>query len=230
MNESQLVGAIKAHIAKGDKAKDKAEQHYIAAGQYLKQLKDDCPDQQTFLEKVEKEIGIGKSRTYELLQIGDGRKTVAEVRADTATRVAKHEQSRSLANGQNNADLEASVEAIAAMCALAPDRLDKTQAEIAADAAAATPEDSQEAVYEQAFPLLKRMTCENLERLLRFLRFYTKYRREYGTPPEAAPLVMERVATGPGGAEFKFRAGAAASAVFDAAISHKKAPHEAGQI
>ena len=41
----------------GDKAKDKAEQHYIAAGQYLKELKDDCPDQKTFLEKVEKEAG-----------------------------------------------------------------------------------------------------------------------------------------------------------------------------
>jgi hypothetical protein len=78
MNQSQLVRTIKAHIAKGDKAKakDKAEQHYIAAGQYLKQLKDGCPDQKTFLEKVEREI------------VGGGRKTVAEVRADTAKRRA----------------------------------------------------------------------------------------------------------------------------------------------
>jgi len=29
MNESQLVRTIKAHIERGDKAKDKAEQHYI---------------------------------------------------------------------------------------------------------------------------------------------------------------------------------------------------------
>jgi hypothetical protein len=108
MNESQLVRAIKAHIEKGDKAKDKAEQHYIAAGQYLKQLKDDCPDQKTFLEKVEKEIGIGKSRTYELLQIGDGRKTVAEVRADTAQRTAdtKDRLKLSATNGQNADDGE----------------------------------------------------------------------------------------------------------------------------
>src|SRR5262249_2338127 len=110
MNESELIRHIKAHIKAGDKAKCKAEDHYIAAGQYLKQLKDDCPDQKTFLEKVEKEIGIGKSRTYELMQIGDGRKTVDEVRADTAKRVAKHEQSRPLANGQNADDLEASAE------------------------------------------------------------------------------------------------------------------------
>src|SRR5262249_52533844 len=88
LSQTALISRIKAHIAKGDKAKDKAEQHYIAAGQYLKQLKDDCPDQKTFLEKVEKEIGIGKSRTYELMQIGDGRKTVEEVRADTAKRTA----------------------------------------------------------------------------------------------------------------------------------------------
>jgi|SRR5262245_28619158 len=114
MNESQLIKTIKAHIARGDKAKDKAEQHYIAAGQYLKQLKDDCPDQKTFLEKVEKEIGIGKSRAYELIQIGDGRKTLDEIRADTAKRVAKHEQSCPLANGQNAGDPEASAEAMKA--------------------------------------------------------------------------------------------------------------------
>jgi hypothetical protein len=109
--EAQLVRTIKVHIEKGDKAKDKAEQHYIAAGQYLKQLKDDCPDQQTFLEKVEKEIGLGKSRTYELLQIGDGRKTVAEIRADTAKRVARHEQSCPLASGQNADEFAKVIEA-----------------------------------------------------------------------------------------------------------------------
>jgi hypothetical protein len=30
---------VKAHIAAGDKAKDKADQHYISAGQHLKALK-----------------------------------------------------------------------------------------------------------------------------------------------------------------------------------------------
>src|SRR5262249_53481599 len=113
MNESQLIRTIKAHIAKGDKAKDKAEQHYIAAGQYLKQLKDDCPDQKTFLEKVEREIGIGKSRTYELLQIGDGRKTVTKVRADTAKRTAdtKARLKLSATSGQNADDPRASADA-----------------------------------------------------------------------------------------------------------------------
>src|SRR5262249_45072404 len=39
MNESQLVQAIKVHIAKGDKAADKADQHYRSAGQHLKTLR-----------------------------------------------------------------------------------------------------------------------------------------------------------------------------------------------
>jgi len=38
-DQQDLIRAIKAHIARGDKAADKAEQHYIAAGQYLKTLK-----------------------------------------------------------------------------------------------------------------------------------------------------------------------------------------------
>jgi hypothetical protein len=39
MNETQLVRTIKAHIAKGDRASEKSEQHYIAAGLHLKTLK-----------------------------------------------------------------------------------------------------------------------------------------------------------------------------------------------
>jgi len=35
-----IAKLIKAHIEKGDKAKDKAEQHYIAAGLHLKELKE----------------------------------------------------------------------------------------------------------------------------------------------------------------------------------------------
>jgi hypothetical protein len=94
MNEAQLIKAIKAHIAKG-------EQHYISAGYYLAHLKERCPDQATFLALVKEKIGIGKSRAYELLQIADGRKTVEEVRADTADRQEKHRLS--VTNGQDRA-------------------------------------------------------------------------------------------------------------------------------
>jgi hypothetical protein len=92
MNEAQLIKTIKAHIAKG-------EQHYISAGLHLAKLKERCPDQATFLALVKEKIGIGKSRTYELLQIADGRKTVDEVRADTADRQERHRLS--VTNGQD---------------------------------------------------------------------------------------------------------------------------------
>jgi hypothetical protein len=114
MNESQLIRHIKAHIARGDKAKDKAEQHYIAAGQYLKQLKDDCPDQKVFLEKVEREIGIGKSRAYELIQIGDGRKTIEQVQDQTNVRKIKHRQSVRSGTDKDADDPEASAAAMKA--------------------------------------------------------------------------------------------------------------------
>jgi len=84
---TQLVRLIKAHIAKGDKAAEKAEQHYIAAGQYLKQLKADHAGTWAEWEALLRDrVGIGKSRASELMQIADGRKTIAEIRAGTAER------------------------------------------------------------------------------------------------------------------------------------------------
>ena len=82
--------AIRAHIAKGDKAKDKAEQHYITAGQPLRALKAEHAGTWDEWEALLKDkIGIGKSRASELMQIADGRKTVEGIRADTAERTAK---------------------------------------------------------------------------------------------------------------------------------------------
>jgi hypothetical protein len=87
MNESQLVQTIKAHIAKGDKAADKAEQHYIAAGQHLKTLKEQHKGTWDEWEALLKQrIGIGKSRASELMLIADGTKTLAQVRAESAER------------------------------------------------------------------------------------------------------------------------------------------------
>ena len=88
-NETQLVKTIKAHLAKAEKYQSKAEEHFIAAGQHLKTLKETAPDQATFLEMVKEHIGLGKSRTYELMQIADGTKTVEEIRGAGAERKAK---------------------------------------------------------------------------------------------------------------------------------------------
>src|SRR5262249_58508483 len=37
--QAQLINTIKAHIAKGEQAAKKSEQHFISAGQLLKELK-----------------------------------------------------------------------------------------------------------------------------------------------------------------------------------------------
>lgn len=103
MNEAQLIKTIKAHIAKGEKAAEKSEQHYIAAGLHLKELKATHTGTWNEWEELLKtRVGIGKSRASELMQIADGRKTVESVRADTAKRVAKHDKQTSpLANGED---------------------------------------------------------------------------------------------------------------------------------
>jgi hypothetical protein len=101
---TELTAKIKAHIAKGDQAASKSEQHYIAAGQYLKELKADHKGDWAGWELTLKvKIGIGKSRASELMQIADGRKTTEQVRAFTAERVRSHEARKKdspLANGE----------------------------------------------------------------------------------------------------------------------------------
>jgi hypothetical protein len=82
VNESQLARAIKAHIAKGDYAKDKAEQHYISAGQYLKALKAQHGgnwEEWTTLLRAKCDLSTG--RASELMQIADGRTSREELRA-----------------------------------------------------------------------------------------------------------------------------------------------------
>jgi hypothetical protein len=101
-NEEQRWKAVRAHIAKGDKAKDKAEQHYIAAGQYLKELKAEHGGTWGEWEALVKEkAGIGKSRASELMQIADGRKTVEQIVAATTDRSQKHRALSPLRNGEN---------------------------------------------------------------------------------------------------------------------------------
>jgi hypothetical protein len=104
MNESQLVQAIKVHIAKGDKAADKADQHYRSAGQHLKTLKATHGGSWAEWEELLKtKVGIGKSRASELMRIADGTKTVEQVRAEGAERKAK-ERAKSLRDVTEKSD------------------------------------------------------------------------------------------------------------------------------
>jgi hypothetical protein len=86
-NQAQLIGAIKAHIAAGDKHTSKAKDHYIAAGQYLAALKKEHTGTWAEWEALLRtKVGIGKSRASELMQIADGCKTVEGVAADRRKR------------------------------------------------------------------------------------------------------------------------------------------------
>jgi hypothetical protein len=103
---TDAVRRIKAHIQQGDKAKDKANQHYHSAGILLKELRENCSNKSAWEALIRSKCGIGPSRAYELIQIADGRKTTEALRLGTAARVRKHAEkrrSRPLANGQNKA-------------------------------------------------------------------------------------------------------------------------------
>ena len=119
MNESQLVRAIKAHIDKGDKAKEK-EQHYIAAGLHLKALKaDHCGTWDEWEELLKTKIGIGKSRASELMQIADGRQTAEQISTDSADRKRIERKRKSLRDVTEKTDPETSSETMKAQFAAA---------------------------------------------------------------------------------------------------------------
>jgi hypothetical protein len=63
ITKQELIVRIKTHIAKGDQAAEKSEQHYVSAGQYLKSLKEQHAGSWAEWEELLKtKVGIGKSR------------------------------------------------------------------------------------------------------------------------------------------------------------------------
>jgi hypothetical protein len=102
----QLISRIKAHIAAGDKAASKAEDHYIAAGQHLATLKREHAGSWAEWEALLKsKIGVSTGRASELMQIADGRKTLAELRADkNETSKIAHAKERSSLNSEEDAE------------------------------------------------------------------------------------------------------------------------------
>jgi hypothetical protein len=77
-----LAGTIKAHIAAGDKAADKAEQHYKSAGLHLLDAKERVKRTAnlTWPAFLHGQCGVQRSRADELIAIAEGRTTLAEVR------------------------------------------------------------------------------------------------------------------------------------------------------
>jgi hypothetical protein len=79
-----LSGLVKASLAAGDKALDKAEQHYKTAGLYLIEARERLPIEQPgkrFTAYIVGECRLQTSRAYELIAIAEGRLTVEEIRA-----------------------------------------------------------------------------------------------------------------------------------------------------
>lgn len=85
-----VLGAeIKARIAAGDKAMDKAEQHYIAAGIQLLEAKARVKQTPglTWPAFLNAHCDIRRRRADELIMIADGRTTIADLRMKKAESV-----------------------------------------------------------------------------------------------------------------------------------------------
>lgn len=85
-----MASEIKARIAAGDRAADKAADHFRAAGLRLLDAKAAVAAAGLKFNGWLIENDIGRSRAYELIGIAKGTKTLAGIRASTADRVARH--------------------------------------------------------------------------------------------------------------------------------------------
>jgi hypothetical protein len=80
-----LTRQVKALVEKGDKAAEKAEQFYKAAGIHIKEIKAASDEWETI---VREQCGLGRTRAYELMAIADGKTTLEKVR-DRSNRSSK---------------------------------------------------------------------------------------------------------------------------------------------
>jgi hypothetical protein len=83
-----LTRRINALVEKGDRAAEKAEQFYKAAGIHIKEIKQ--RQSENWETIVRDKCGLGRSRAYELMAIADGKTTLENVRADTNERKKVH--------------------------------------------------------------------------------------------------------------------------------------------
>lgn len=91
-----LCGLVKASLDAGDRALDKAEQHYKTAGLYLiearKRLPIESPGKK-FTAYIVGECRLQTSRAYELIAIAEGRLTLEQVR-ESSNKRSKAAQAR----------------------------------------------------------------------------------------------------------------------------------------
>jgi hypothetical protein len=92
---------VRTHLAKGDQAAEKAEQHYIAAALTLKALKE--AHKRTWEEweaKVKEKAGMGAPRASEIMQLADGRKTLEGLRTSEAERKRLQRERKKISSGR----------------------------------------------------------------------------------------------------------------------------------
>jgi hypothetical protein len=85
----ELIKTVKALHFKVKQSADKTEQLETTLGLTLKEAKDKKPKGITWPDFVKEHFDFGRSRADQLIQIGEGRTTVEEVRTTTAERVQK---------------------------------------------------------------------------------------------------------------------------------------------
>lgn len=80
---------IKAQIERGDKAAEKAEDHYRSAGMRLIEAKRRVKEERGSFIAFYEQHGLRRDNVHKCIAIADGRKTLADVRSDDAGRQAK---------------------------------------------------------------------------------------------------------------------------------------------
>lgn len=86
VSDDKLLSQAKearVRLDKYEKADTQANNHLTSCAMVLKDLKENCKTQKQFLA-LTKQVGIGKSRTYELLQIAEGKETAESLRKKKA--------------------------------------------------------------------------------------------------------------------------------------------------
>jgi hypothetical protein len=113
--ESLLVRYVKAHVKKGEQAKERAahnnkksEDHFVAAGRYLTMLKATyAPSWQAWESILKLKVNLSTGRASELMQLADGRKTVEGIRADkNETSKIAHAKERAARSSLNSSNSE----------------------------------------------------------------------------------------------------------------------------
>jgi hypothetical protein len=86
----EIGDEINARLAKVDRALEQVENHKIAIDQLLEEAKALCDEGGFKLFKKKFCPALGKSRSYELLAIAAGKKTIEQTKAETRKRQTRH--------------------------------------------------------------------------------------------------------------------------------------------